>query len=183
MAGELSKNMSQSQKFDTWANKTFSYPGIDENALVLKKNNWLGTLGSALAILGMTMFAWFIDLSTVVEYGLILLALTIPYLFTIPYMKKNMALFVFLSQAAILLVTFLYMLKLGGLIYSAGLVFSGMTVTISSINYQKIRFTVWLFIIYFTTIIFTAILQPYLTIDEELTPSKNLLFFTVNCLW
>ena len=80
-------------------------------------------------------------------------------------------------------ITFYFMLKLGGLLNSAGLLFTGISVLYVSISFQNTRLTVWLFITYMLSLVATALLQPMLTPAPEMTPGKNLLFFAVNLSW
>lgn len=164
-------------------NLFLSYPGIDANALNVKKNIWLGNIGSSIAISGMTLLGWYEDLPSIVEYGMVLLALTIPTLFMVPYMWKHIDRLIFTIQFIFIWVTFYFMIKLGGLLNSAGLLFTGISVLFMSTNYQNTRMTIWLFVSYLLTLLATAVLQPMLTIAPEMTPSKNLLFFTVNFSW
>lgn len=75
------------------------------------------------------------------------------------------------------------MLILGGLLNSAGLLFSGISILFMSLNFQNTRLTLWLFSAYLLSLVTTALLQPVLTVAPEMTPGKNLLFSTVNCSW
>lgn len=52
-----------------------------------------------------------------------------------------------------------------------------------STSYQNNRLTIILFATYITTLITTALLQPGLSPLPQMTPAKNLLFFTVNFSW
>jgi signal transduction histidine kinase/DNA-binding response OmpR family regulator len=160
-----------------------SFPGIDENTLTIKKNVMTGLSGSLIALSFMTMLGWALSLPLIVAYGIILLSLTITALFVIPHLRKHIDWFFFSIQFVIIWVTFYFMLRLGGLLNSAGLLFSGISLMFMSINFQNTRLTTWLFIAYLVTLITTALLQPYLTPAPEMTPGKNLLFFAVNCSW
>lgn len=160
-----------------------SFPGIDENTLILKKNVWLGNIGAAIAISGMTVLGWALDLPLIVAYGLVLLALTIPTFILIPLMRKHIDKLHFTIQFSILWITFYFMLKLGGLLNSAGLMFTGISILFMSISFQHTRLTIWLFISYLLSLVATALLQPMLTLAPEMTTGKNLLFFTVNSTW
>lgn len=163
--------------------RLMSFPGIDDNILIFKKNVWFGSIGSAIAVSGMTILGWAVDLPTIVAYGVFLLVVTIPTIFIIPLMRKHIDWFYFSIQITIIWVTFYFMIKLGGLLNSAGLLFPGISILFMSINLQNTRLTIWLFISYLLSLVATAILQPMLTVSPEMTPKKNLLFFTVNCLW
>lgn len=164
-------------------NRLMSLPGIDESTIQLKNNVWLGNFGGCIAITGMTILGWVLDLPSIVAYGLILLAITIPTFVLIPFMRKHIDKLHFILQFSILWVTFYFMLKLGGLLHSAGLMFTGISIMVMSISFQNTRLTTWLFITYLVTLVATAFLQPMLTPAPEMTPGKNLLFFAVNSSW
>jgi len=160
-----------------------SVPGIDDNTLILKKNVWLGNFGASIAIIGMTILGWALDLPAIVAYGIILLAIIGPTFILIPFMKMHIDRLHFILQFSILWITFYFMLTLGGLLHSAGLMFTGISILFMSISFQNTRLTTWLFVSYLLTLVITALLQPMLTPAPEMTPGKNLLFFAVNSTW
>ena len=160
-----------------------SYPGIDKNSLLLRKNVWLGDIGITLAIFGMTFLGWLVDLPIIIWYGITLLAFCILNILLLLFIKKNEAWIHFISHTIIIWITFYFMILLGGLLNSAGLIFTGISILFMSVNYQNDRMTIALFVSYLLSLIIIAILQPGLTPPPEMTPEKNLLFFTVNFSW
>jgi len=171
------------KKVNALIDQLMIYPGIDEDTLVMKKTVWLGNTGSAIAVVGLTILGWALDLPSIVAYGIILLVIIIPTIFLIPFIRKHIDILHFILQFSILWITFYFMLKLGGLLNSAGLMFTGISIMFMSISFQNTRLTIWLFISYLLSLIATALLQPMLTLAPEMTPAKNLLFFTVNSTW
>ena len=168
---------------DEWENRKLAFPGIDENTLTIKKNIWLSIIASTISISGMTLLAFFLALPTIVEYGLVLIVLSFPAFFGLPYMKRNIQRLIFPVQLSFILVTCYFMIRLGGLLYSGGLLLTGFSILFMSINLQSPRITLWLFIVYLVTLIVTVVLEPELTRAPELTDSKNKLFFIVNLTW
>jgi len=166
-----------------WIDTIMFIPGIDENILAMKKNVRLGSFGSGIAISGMTLLGYFLDLPVIVSYGFALLSLTIPALIILPFLKKNIDLIFFSIQFILIWITFFFMLRMGGLLTSAGLLFTGISIIFMSTTYQNNRLTIILFSTYITTLITTALLQPKLSPLPQMTPAKNLLFFTVNFTW
>ncbi|HOW32241.1 MAG TPA: HAMP domain-containing sensor histidine kinase, partial [Bacteroidales bacterium] len=164
-------------------NDLLSFPGIDENLLTMKKNALFGSAASSVAIAGMTILGWVLNLPTIVNYGFFLLALSVPMILVILFKKKHIEWFIFGAQMINLLTTMYFMLRLGGLLHSAGLMFTGISVLYMTINLQNVRITLMLFITYLFTLIFTASMQSALVPAPELFAWKNLLFFTVNCSW
>lgn len=169
--------------YNAWAVKAISFPGIDESTLILKTNILFGNMGGAIAISAMTLLGYLVDLPVIVNYGIALLSLSIPALIILPLLKKNIDWFFFSIQFTLIWVTFYFMIIMGGLLTSAGLLFTGISILFMSTSYQNNRLTVILFITYLTTLITTALLQPRLSPLPEMTPQKNLLFFTVNFSW
>jgi signal transduction histidine kinase/DNA-binding response OmpR family regulator len=170
-------------RFFKGIDKMMFSPGIDDSTLSLKKNVWLGGLGGTIAISGMTLLGYFMDLPIIVNYGFALLFLNIPALIVLPFLKKNIDLIFFCIQFILIWVTFYFMIKMGGLLTSAGLLFTGISIMFMSTSYQNNRLTIILFATYITTLIATAMLQPELSPLPQMTPAKNLLFFTVNFSW
>jgi signal transduction histidine kinase/DNA-binding response OmpR family regulator len=168
---------------DKRLDRFLSYQGIEGNALTMKRNIFFGSVTSFFAIAGMTVLGWALNLPTIVNYGFFLLALSIPIILVIIFMKKYTEWFILGAQIINLLTTMYFMLRLGGLLHSAGLMFTGISVLYMSINLQNARITLILFITYLFTLIFTGSMQSGLVPAPELSAWKNLLFFTVNCSW
>jgi len=163
--------------------RILSFPGIGENDLTLKKNALFGNVTSSFFILCMTVLGWALNLPAIVQYGFFLLAVSFPIILVIILVKRYVEWYIFGAQMINLLVTMYFMLRLGGLLHSAGLMFTGISVLYMTINLQNARITLLLFITYLSTLIITASMQSRLIPAPELSAWKNLLFFTVNCSW
>ncbi|MBW6492394.1 MAG: hypothetical protein K0B15_14520 [Lentimicrobium sp.] len=120
-------------------------PGLDDTTLTLKKNVWLGALGGTIAISGMTLLGYFMDLPVIVNYGFVLLSLTFPALIILPFLKKHIDLIFFGIHFILIWITFYFMIIMGGLLTSAGLLFTGISIMFMSTSYQKNRLTIILF--------------------------------------
>ena len=102
-----------------------TFPGADEDMLNLRKNLWFSSIGMTIAITGMTFLGWVLDLPLIVWYGIVLLIGTVPTILLVPFIRKHLDWIFFSIQFLLIWVTFYFMLKLGGLLNSAGLMFSG----------------------------------------------------------
>ncbi len=171
------------QSIDEWQSRKLSFPGIDENTLTIKKNIWLSAFASTFSISGMTLLALLVGLPTIVEYGLVLIAMSLPVIIGLPYTKRKYHRLLFTVQLSFIVVTCYFMIRLGGLLYSGGLLLTGFSILFMSINLQNPRITLLLFIVYILTLIFTVLLEPRLTRAPEMTDAKNKLFFIVNLTW
>ena len=164
-----------------WQTRKLSFPGIDDNTLTIKKNIWLSSFASTFSIAVMTLLA--LVLPAIVEYGLVLIALSLPVIFGLPHSGRKYHLLLFPVQLSIILVTCYFMIRLGGLLYSGGLLLTGFSILFMSINLQNPRITLFLFIVYILTLIVTVVLEPVFSRTPELTDAQNKLFFIVNLTW
>ena len=168
---------------DVWQTRKLSFPGIDDNTLTIKKNIWLSSFASTFSIAVMTLLALVLAVPTIVEYGLVLIALSLPVIFGLPHSGRKYHLLLFPVQLSIILVTCYFMIRLGGLLYSGGLLLTGFSILFMSINLQNPRITLFLFIVYILTLIVTVVLEPVFSRTPELTDAQNKLFFIVNLTW
>lgn len=166
-----------------WQTRKLSFPGIDDNTLTIKKNIWLSSFASTFSIAVMTLLALVLAIPAIVEYGLVLIALSLPVIFGLPHSGRKYHLLLFPVQLSIILVTCYFMIRLGGLLYSGGLLLTGFSILFMSINLQNPRITLFLFIVYILTLIVTVVLEPVFSRTPELTDAQNKLFFIVNLTW
>ena len=131
----------------------------------------------------MTLLALVLAIPAIVEYGLVLIALSLPVIFGLPHSGRKYHLLLFPVQLSIILVTCYFMIRLGGLLYSGGLLLTGFSILFMSINLQNPRITLFLFIVYILTLIVTVVLEPVFSRTPELTDAQNKLFFIVNLTW
>lgn len=162
-----------------------TYPGCDMKTLMMRKTYWVLTLGSLMAIVALTLgFLIFIPgLTILISYGAVLIAELVLMLFLIPLFPRLFKGLAVANQVMLILVTFIAILKLGGISSSAGLVFVGLSAVLSSIPLQNFRISLALFAWYTVTILAAGILHPWLTIPEQMVPGVNSFIFTLNTLW
>ena len=171
------------QSIDEWQTRKLTFPGIDDNTLTIRKNIWLSSFASTFSIAVMTLLALVLAIPAIVEYGLVLIALSLPVIFGLPHSGRKYHLLLFPVQLSIILVTCYFMIRLGGLLYSGGLLLTGFSILFMSINLQNPRITLFLFIVYILTLIVTVVLEPVFSRTPELTDAQNKLFFIVNLTW
>lgn len=171
------------QVIDVWQTRKLSFPGIDDNTLTIKKNIWLSSFASTFSITGMTLLALVLGIPTIVEYGLVLIVLSLPVIIGLPYTRRKYYFLLAPVQLSFILVTCYFMIRLGGLLYSGGLLLTGFSILFMSINLQNPRITLFLFIVYILTLIATVVLEPVFSLTPELTDAQNKLFFIVNLTW
>ncbi len=143
---------------------------------------WIWTLAAFFCICGMTILGYVFKIQVIYWFGIFLICI---YLIYMPLQARNRdtKIINFLFLLSIILAAFVTMLKLGGIVTSMGVIFVGLSSAFSSVLLNNARLTMILFIIYSLTILLTALLQPFLTVPDYVTPASNLLFYVLNILW
>ncbi|TAJ12075.1 response regulator [Marinilabiliaceae bacterium JC017] len=170
-------------RINQWLDEKLFFEGIDPRILTLKKVVIVAYIAALIPVIFMTALVWHFDMNTLLPYGFYLIAfytIFIPLLF---FLKRKIPITIFIGMTYIIVVTFIYTLKLGGLTNSCGIFFGSLATVIFTAIINDIRFAIWLSIIYVVTIILSGILQPYFQIPADIPPDKNVLFFTLNTTW
>lgn len=172
-------------KADKWVDKILSYPAIGDNELTLRKAYWVASVACAFVIICLTITFWIINpqLKILLTYGLFLSILFLEFIIAGIVIRRNLSWLMFFNQSMMTIGTFFCILKLGGIPYSGGLIFVGFFVVLFSLDFQKKRYSIWLFIIYVITVILAGVLHPYLSIPPEMTPGVNIALYVINLLW
>ena len=96
------------KEINSWIDDFLSVEVIDDNTRLIKKNIFLGTIGSVTAISFMTVLGRVFQLPGIVAYGTILLAVSVPTLFIVPFMRKNIDKLYATIQFSIIWITFYF---------------------------------------------------------------------------
>ncbi len=172
-------------KADDWISRLLYHPSLDKDSLAQKKINWISSIAVTTMIFCVTISYHLIfpQLRLLIWYGLIL---TFIYLQGViyPLFIKQMGVWrVFVDQVAVVLITFVFILLLGGIPYSGGLIFVGLAQVLFSLNFRERRATTWIFVIYLVTVVLSGILNPLLTVPPEMTMKVNISLYVINLLW
>ena len=172
-------------KANKWVKKIIEYPGINKEELTLRKDYWLGSLACLLIIIPLTLTFWIIhpEFKILLTYGVFMTIMFLIYPIASLIIHRNLEGLMFFNQMIITIGTFIFILKLGGIPHSGGLVFIGFFVVLYSLDFRKISHSIWLFIVYVITLILAGVLHPYLTVPPEITPAANIFLFVFNLLW
>jgi len=173
------------QKADQWITRRLSRLGIDNDKLTQAKINWISSIAvtSMIFCVTVTYHIVFPQLKLLIYYGLIL---TLIYLQGVIYpviFRPSGVWRTFIDQSIAVIITFVFILLLGGIPYSGGLIYVGLAQVLFSLNFRVRRATIWIFIIYVITLILAGILHPRLSVPPEMTPAVNVSLFVVNLLW
>ncbi|HOO97997.1 MAG TPA: hypothetical protein PK766_00455, partial [Bacteroidales bacterium] len=150
---------------------------------------WIASVAVTLmiAMLTLTYHLIFPQLRIIIYYGLILTVIfsqgvIYPIIFPRRYWKINTT-FMLIDQSLVSIITFICILKLGGIPYSGGLAIVGLAMVFFSLNLKKKAHSLAIFFVYIFTIILAGVLHPYLTVPPEMTEAVNISLFVVNLLW
>ena len=172
-------------KADQWITKILARPGMDEDTLTQKKINWISSIAVTSMILCVTMVYHIVfpELKLLIYYGFILTAIYLQGVI-MPLITYQMGVWrVFIDQSAVVIITFIFILLLGGIPNSGGLIFVGLAQVFFSLNFREKRATLWIFIIYVITVVLAGLLDSRLTVPPEMTAEVNISLYVVNLLW
>ncbi len=159
-------------------------PGDDEQTRDLKKTFYIFSINSIIPIAILTLICYLWELPVLMQYGLLLLGY---YLINFPYFlysKKLYRRYFYIGQIYTLIITLITIARLGGILYSAGLIYSCLTVSLFTFTFPEKKLAIITSVMSLTGIVVLTIGQPWLTIAPEmLHPYKNLVFTAVNAFW
>ncbi|MCU0410782.1 MAG: hypothetical protein MUC70_05735, partial [Bacteroidales bacterium] len=158
---------------------------MDEDTLTQKKINWISSIAVTSMIFCVTMVYHIVfpELKLLIYYGFILTAIYLQGVI-MPLFTYQMGVWrVFIDQSAVVIITFIFILLLGGIPNSGGLIFVGLAQVFFSLNFREKRATLWIFIIYVITVVLAGLLDSRLTVPPEMTAEVNISLYVVNLLW
>lgn len=172
------------QKLNLRIERILSYPGCDQKTLILNKNLWITCVVGLIYTTLLILISYLINpgYKILISYGLALIATMLFFLIAGFFFKRSIKLLAFINQCLFIIVTFIFILKLGGIPFSGGLVFVSLTSVFFIIAYQRISYIIWMFSLYVLSVILAGILQPYLTGSPELSLKTNVMLFVINIL-
>jgi signal transduction histidine kinase/DNA-binding response OmpR family regulator len=170
---------------DKWVDRILKYQGIDKNELAQRKSYWISTLMCLIATVCITLIVWITDpnFKVLIGYGLALNSIFLDFVIAGILIPRKLYNLRFINQCAIIIITFLCILKLGGILYSGGFAIIGFFVVLFSLDFKRYRHSFALFALYIATIIAMGILDPYLTKDPGMTPGINIFLFVSTLGW
>jgi len=173
------------QKLDLRIEQLVAYPGCDQKTLNTRKTMWIATVfGLVHVILHTGAFLIFApqSLHLLITYGYILLFVLLLALLIVPHLRVSFIPYYIFHLSILLFLTFYFILKLGGIATSAGLIFACLAFVLSSIPLQNMRITFYLFSLFTVIVILSGLLVPWLKVPEEITPRLNAIVFVMNTL-
>ena len=173
------------KKADNGLRSKLNHPELSKDELSQKKIYWYASLSVTLMIflLTLTFHMLFPKLKILIYYGFALSVIFSQGIILPFFIKKVTSWHRFIDQLLVAIVTFIAILKLGGIPYSGGLIFVGLALVFFSLNYFKKKATIAIYLVYIVTVILAGILHPKLTVPPEMTPKVNISLFVINLIW
>lgn len=169
-------------ELNVWLEKKLSYPGCTHKELFGHKSVWRNTVfafsHTLLVTAGLLIFAP--QLTLFVDYGYVLLILFTLTLNLFLIFPKHFMVVGFSQGFSFNLITFYFILQLGGIPTSGGLIFVGLTVAMATVPLQMAWYSVMMFSIYLVLVFFMVLLKPWLHVPAQISPWANSVLFLIN---
>jgi signal transduction histidine kinase/DNA-binding response OmpR family regulator len=172
-------------KLNLWLEKQLFFQGctnkqLKGNKTVLENHIFLATYAFTLTI-SLSILAP--QLTIYIQYGIlfvILYFLSVSLQLLFP--RRHLVIHTCISTTMHLL-TFYFMVKLGGIPTSGGLIFSGISNVLATIPRQRTWFPVAMFLLYCVLVILLVILKPWLHVPDQMTPFLNSTLFMLQSIF
>ncbi|NUO02632.1 MAG: helix-turn-helix domain-containing protein [Saprospiraceae bacterium] len=170
-------------RLNEWINGLLAYPGITPQALMRKKIYWIACVTLIFGLMGMTMLTHLMGLKILALYGLVLLGWYTLLVLSFCLIKRNLDWLGLLTSLFVILLNFVFTLKLGGTLHSGGIIFASLSALLFTVIFQNIRWSIITFLVFGASVLGIWALQPQLRVPPEMTPAANQMVFVLNILW
>lgn len=172
-------------KLTLWLEKKLSFPGctnkqLQGNITVFENHIFLSffSLLIAVALLIFAPQATIYIHFMIAFSSLYAISLLLQLLFPRPYMVIHTVI-----SSTMHLLTFYYIIQLGGIPTSGGLIFSGISNVIATIPRQKNWLPISMFILFCVLVVLLVVLKPWLHVPDQMTPPLNsILWMTLSII-
>lgn len=171
------------QNIESHLESWVKHPEDSEEVLSVKKIWTAGVIAVSVAIAFLTSLTFLLKLRLLTYYGLALISMYLICLGLFLILKRHNRIFFYLTQLSVILITFIFVLLLGGVLHSGGIMFAALASVVFSLVYPRPHLALSTFLLYAAAVITAGILQPYLDPVPELSPLLNILFTVINSLW
>ena len=178
----MSKNILH--RLDLWLEKKISYPGYSQKQIYVHKSVWKNNAFAFIYTLGgLAAFLIFIPQFTLAIHYiyamLVIFTLNLVLFLVFPRLFMPVG---FSTSVAMHLVTFYYILRLGGIPTSGGLIFVGIANILASLTRQKAWYSLTLFALYIVLLIPLIVLKPWLHVPDYVTPDLNSIIYVATMI-
>jgi len=172
----------ESPRLNLWLDKKLAYPGcsrkqLQGNITVFENHIFLVIFGFVIAFALMIfapqakIFAQYMT-----AFGcLYSLSLILQLLFPKHFMVTHACI-----SSTMHVMTFYYVIQLGGIATSGGLIFAGITNVLTTIPRQKAWLPILMFVIFSVWVILLLFIKPWLSVPDEMTPVLNAVLWMIS---
>ena len=173
------------QSIDSRVNRMLAYPGITNKELLMRKNYWYATIACGLATVLLTTIVLILTTvpNVLVVYGILVISgqfITA----SIFLLRPHKIMWLMMTHIYwVMFVTFVFIVRLGGIPYSGGLVFIGFGLVFFTLTMQSAWIIIQLISVYLLAVIITTVLQPFLPYPPVISERLNFVLFAANISW
>lgn len=156
---------------------------LEPELLLRKRWAWIWMMVTFIGSLcSVILFLFVLNLWPLTWIGMIFLA---GYAVALPIYRKSRRfdLVINLLFSYFIIVIFFAIIQVGGLPTNLGYIFIGLNCAMGSVLAGNLRWTIFMFLLYCSTIVAIGILQPQLTTPDFIEPRTNTLAFVTLALW
>ncbi|MBN2666376.1 MAG: hypothetical protein JXR67_07685 [Bacteroidales bacterium] len=103
-------------------------------------------------------------------------------MFQLFFPRRYIVIHTFISSSMHLL-TFYFIIRLGGIPTSGGLIFSGISNVLATIPRQRTWLPVSMFILYCVIVVLLVVLKPWLHVPDQMTPALNSILWMIQAIF
>lgn len=156
---------------------------LEPEMLLRKRWAWIWMMVTLIgSVLSVFLFLFILRLWPLMWVGVVFLA---GYAVALPIYRrsKRFDLVINLLFSYFIIVIFFAILQVGGLPSNLGYIFIGLNCAMGSVLAGNLRWTIFLFLLYCSTIVITGILQPHLVTPDYIKEETNTVAFVTLALW
>lgn len=156
---------------------------LEPEMLLRKRWAWIWMMVTLIgSVFSVFLFLFILKLWPLIWVGVFFLA---GYAVALPIYRrsKRFDLVINILFAYFIIVIFFAILRVGGLPYNLGYIFIGLNCAMGSVLAGNLRWTIFLFLLYCSTIVFVGILQPHLLTPDYIKEETNTVAFVSLALW
>jgi signal transduction histidine kinase/CheY-like chemotaxis protein len=171
-------------KMNLWLEKRLSYPGCTERQLqgniTVFENQIFLAVFTGIAAIALLIFnpqatifmQYLIAFSSLYVFSL-MMQLLFPGRFMVTQICINLMMH---------LLTFYYVIQLGGIPTSGGIIFAGISNVIATIPRQRTWLPIFIFAVFSVWVVLLLFLKPWLHVPDQMTPGLNSLFWMISSI-
>ena len=158
-----------------WLEKKLSYPGctnkqLQGNITAFENHIFLATYALTFSII-LSIFTP--QLTIYIHYAILFgILYTISIFLQLVFPRRHLVIHAFISSTMHLL-TFYYIMRLGGIPTSGGLIFAGISNVLATIPRQRTWLPITMFSLYCVLVVLLVVLKPWLHVPDQMTPFFN----------